>query len=263
MTEKIGDQVDRVNGTSVLLNVFLEWTRNDSENSQEWLLENWEDKTLKDAAFEGSLRNFLAAVVANHLFSREEFDSAFDVISHIPSLKDQGLVLLSLVGSSTRHQPWLNMSAYEIMILHRKLQEFPDPAVSKKLASGLWTNLGENRSDMIQELETGLNDQDRFEMALGLLAVKVRPIGSTPGFNGGSTTHFEPVDDRPEREQAAMDAGVAAGLAKAEILSSMGRVLCESIRSQEFFGWFDKHGGELQMNGSLATKDAQNNKLPN
>jgi hypothetical protein len=62
------------------------------------------------------------------------------------------------------------------------------------------------------------------------------------------------VNDRNARELAAMEAGLAAGLPRSEVLERIGETLLKTLKREEFLAWFDAHRGEVELDVSLTAK---------
>lgn len=257
LSENIGKQVDPQRGTNLLNNLFETLARTDRGGGEAWLLENWENPVLSAEAFQGTLRNFLMVKLVEERFAHEGVASVFELIGKLPP-GDQAAALDGLTGRNPWTESWRRGNPRKWMELHHAIQQFPDVGLRRELSRNFWTSLGSERPDEVRELMRAADPMDRFQISLGWLGVNHLPGEMTPTLAGYTQRSIQ-VTDHDQREAAALAAGLAAGLTRAQVLSEIGRVLIDQ-HSGSFFQWLDAHQGQVDLDDEIA---AQVRKLAN
>lgn len=253
LSDDVGKQTDRYSGSGLLNNLFEKWMRKDRPASEAWLIANWEDSVMKEAAFQGSLRTFIMIKLVDERFSSSGVASSLELIHKIPAVEDQAAALRGIAGMNPWHATWRRGDAGKWLDFHQALKAFPDPRLRRELMQNFWTTLSTEVPDEVIKMQATMEPMDRFQVSLGWLAVKTRRSGETRTISGYIVSS-SPITDAEQRETAAIEAGLAAGYPKARVIEEISRVLANSMDQVEFFKWFDAQNDPGQMDDTLAEK---------
>jgi len=261
LSAKVGKQVDSGSGTNLLNNLFAVWRRKDRAACGSWVLARWEDETLAATAFIGSLRSSLGAQVAKDLYDEESVADAFRFIRLLP-VEGQRPALEGLVGMNPWAQVLRSWHVEKRRELHVALKQWPEPGLRDELLRNFWTHLGEQFPKEVEELAASAEPSDRFEISLGKLAIRTVPGETVPQVTGGYVQMMNPVTDREAREAAALQAGLAAGIPREQVVVRIAGVMATILPPEELSAWFDAQGGGRHMDGAFAAQARKHANAP-
>ena len=245
---------DSVNHTSLTLNLFSDWRDRDLAAAQEWLLRSWEVRGVKEDTFGNApLRDRLALECADYQLSEGAVAAAIAFVKSIPSESTRPGILRSLVGKSDAYG-WANLDEEGLLQLQREFAAWPDQKLRGELTALLWKNLGEQFPEKISEVEKLMSPSERFEASLGKLGVRNQRNSSTPTPGDGTRYTYAAVDGFSAGEVAAMEAGLAAGMSRPEVLQAMVPVVINVAPRDKALAWLDKHREEVDLDGFLLAR---------
>lgn len=257
LAENVGAQVDAVNGTSLLNNLFDSFMEADRAAAGDWLLAHWQNETLGQLAFLSSLRDHLANSCASDELQLAGVDHALAWIARVPDEATRRSLLRSLTSDDPYSRSWLNLSAERRLELARGIGDLPDAAFGRELKQNLWKSWGQDFPDQLEAIAGQLTPSERYAVALGQFGMVSRRGLQIPTPGGGITTHPEPISDYPAREAAVLAAGEAAGISRAEILQEMGETVVRLRPGEAALAWLDEHRGEVAVDDLLIEKAAK------
>lgn len=239
---------NKVNHTSLSLNLFTDWRRKDHAAAQEWLLRSWDAVALKSETFDqGSLRDRLALEVADSALLRRDTSGAFAFVRQVPDEGVRAWILDSLVGSSSSANAWHNLKGEQLLELQRELAKWPGGSSGRELTRKLWEKVTNGDPEKVKTVWDVMNPEERFETSLGLLSVTVRPSKITPTPGNGTQTSYEERNGFAEEEGVAIEAGLAAGRSRGEIVQALLSVALETLSNREAIAWVEAHREELDF----------------
>lgn len=147
---------------------------------------------------------------------------------------------------------WMNVSDARLMELHRGLVDLPDPLLGRSRAAALWRKLLVKSPEKVARLENSLAPADRFIVKIASLGVTRPRI--VPMANGGETHYLEEPKKLVTGEEMAVEAGLAAGLSRAEALEAMATTVLQWSPRNEVLRWIDRHHGEVHLDALLLEK---------
>lgn len=227
----VGEQVDTP-GNSITNNLFERWLQKDFKSPQGWLVSYWNHEDLK----KDDLRQKLAMRTVDVLFTHRSGSELLAFVNTLPTPSDRAAALSTLMGKRNLSGGWESASPSRWLEFHRALQTFPDPFQRADLTTRFWRNVVQQKPAQLAELEKQFSPAEKFQVSLGYLAARYRPIVPRPGALG-----WEKVTDRPAREQAAMKTGIAAGIPQEELLRSIGRAMTMGSDLPGFVTWQESH----------------------
>lgn len=253
LIEDVGKQADAYGGSNLLNNLFTKWVGTDRPASESWLIENWENPVLREPAFQVSLRTFLMTKPVEDRFVNNGVASVLELVHEIPALDDQAVVLQGIAGMNPWHTGWAQGNKQKWLDFHQALKDFPDARLSGRLLRNFWKTLSAERPQETIEMQAAMEPMDRFQVSLGWMAVRTKRDKQTPTLSG-FTVQSTPIADSDRREAAAVEAGLAAGLTKAQVMAEIGRVMVDATNRTDFFKWFDAQEDMSGMDDTLAEK---------
>lgn len=259
LKEKIDAKMSGPNGHYLVGELYRRWVKRDRQASETWLMRNWNDEILSKKYGPGTYRNFLSMWITGEFFSHQDIDGLFAFSKRLPTADDQAGALFNIVGMAPLHSIWsYSESRHELwQKFHRGLEQLPDEHWRHELTRNFWKNIGEQQPDSALNIQESFHPADPFAASLGLLSVKQKVIGTKKHLSGGTSDLSSPVGDRAQREDAAMEIGLARGLTRTEVLTAMGEVLPDGMETEEYFAWVDSHRGEVELNDFFARKALQ------
>ena len=255
MLEKEIGPLIRGGGQNYLLGeLFRRWTERDRVASEAWLLRNWNEATLAESYGEGSYRNFLSMWISGEYFSKGDIDGVFAFASRMPTMDDQARSISQIVGMVPMHSRWRYSDGSKSLWLkfYRRLETFPDEEWREQFIRSFWKTMNESNPDGISQIRGFLQPEDPFSVMLGLLAVK--GFDGQADQNGSIKSHEIPVQNREDRIAAAMEAGIAAGMDRREVMSAIGRAMVDGTKEEEYFSWLETHRDEIELDDYFSKK---------
>jgi RNA polymerase sigma factor (sigma-70 family) len=246
LDEKIVAELRPVSSTNVLLNLFDNWSRKDLHGAKEWLLEQWANEGLDEAAFMGTIRFHFARSVAESLFLDHGTTVLSDFIQRIPDDVGRSEALGGVAG----HHPYHGQ--VQIRDIPGKRLEALEYIASLpvQLRSGVMIQYARNWAESHPvELLSAMQKAGRrtaFDLALGRLAARREPGVRTPTAGGYMESPIQ-VTDIEARADFAIHVGMEAGLSRAEILKAVASVIVERFDRDRFFEWFERHQHEADF----------------
>lgn len=260
LREKIDGKIKSGGSHYLVGELFRRWSGRDRLASEAWLKRNWDDETLRKKFGGGAFRNFLSMWITGELFSRGDVDGVFAFSSRLPTINDQAQALGNVVGMAPMHSRWTYAEENKELWqeFYRGLERFPDDHWRRELTRNFWKNLGEYHPDTALRIQQSFQPADPFAASLGLLTVKQLYGKPKQTLSGGTSMKPNPVEDRALREAATMETGLAQGMNRAEVLTTMGEVLWDGMEPEEYFAWVDTHRSELELDAFFADKAREN-----
>ncbi len=239
--------------TNVLVNLFDEWSRKDIHGAKEWLLREWGDERMESAAILTPFRFDFARTIAEALFLDHGSAALSDFIQRIPQDAGRSEALKGVVGHFPYHGqlqirdiPKKRLEALEYI---RSLPEHLRPEIMRAFVRS-WAEA--HPGELLEAMEKA-DPYTRFDLALGRLAARREPGLRTPTPGG----HFETptqVTDIEARAELTVDAGMEAGLARAEVLKAVAGVMVERVNRNRFFEWFERHQHDADFDDVIAAR---------
>lgn len=239
LSDRIGSQVDPIRGTNLVDNIFSSWMRRDAAAARSWLLDRWHHQVLGESAFLGSLRQFLAINMVDHMLRSDGVDAAFAFANELPGRSDRHAVLTGLTDSPW-HPTMQRASPGDRMEIYQAVKALDDGMIRLELARGLWLAWSEHHPDWVQEIAPELPPDDRFALALAWMGTVNHWSEMVPNGDGSFTQTNLGVSDREAREAAALQAGLAAGHSRSETLEAMFKVIVDRLDGS--LEWIDRQG---------------------
>lgn len=256
LDEKVDDWVHQAGTYNLLQNCFRIWTFNNPRGSEEWLLRNWNQETLAEIRSGRTFRNKFSTQIAGKLFSDQGASSALDFAARLPTVEDQARAFQSLVGLDQSDSIWeySDNQKDRWRELYRGIEKLPDERWRRELTRAFWKEIGENQPERFEEIRNFIAPSDPLIATLGLLSVRQTHGERVDNLDGSFSFPAKPVSDRDLREAAAVEAGQAAGLSRAETLAAIGETLSKVVPSADFLAWFDSHRDEVDLDDLLIDK---------
>ncbi|QJE98183.1 RNA polymerase sigma factor [Luteolibacter luteus] len=242
------DGANKVNHTSLTLNLFVDWRRKDHAAAQEWLLRSWDSIALKNGQFGSrALQDRLALEIADSALMGRDVGGAIAFLRRVPDAEVQGDILKSLMGGSYSANGWQNLEGEQLLQLQREIGRWPGGESGRALIRKLWTEVTEGSPDKVQSAWESMSPVERFDASMGLLGVTSRPGEITPTPGNGTRHSYESQDGFAEGEHAAIEAGLAAGMSRSEIVQALLPVVLETLPDWKAIPWIEAHGDDLDF----------------
>lgn len=253
LQENVGKQVNPQSGTNLIVNLFDKWLRKDASSCHAWLLKYWGNPVLEESAFQGPLRTHLARSVLDQLIYSEDKQPLRDFLNALPSEDDREAAFGSITGDS----PWGSLNRFQNvqsgMDAYQFIQQLSDSSWKLETARKYLSKWMETNPEVFEKAAVSAGPDERFTFALGRLGAGHIPGERVPVLSGGCMVQSEP-NDVVAREREAMQAGLSSGLARGEVLNSIGSILIDRQPDEEALAWVDRHREEIQLDQRLAEK---------
>ncbi len=247
LREEIVNELNPITSTHVLVNLFDDWSRRDLHGAKDWLLRHWSDEKLARPAFLGTTRSHLAQEVAQSLFVNHGPDALAGFVARIPDEAGKAEAVEAIAVNSPytgqvqiRDNPELRAHALEFL---GSLPESLRPRMLREFGKS-WAE--SHPEELLKTLETA-DKRTRFDLSLGRLATRSEPGTKTPTPGGGYIHSPRQVTDVDSRAQQAIEAGLDAGLSRAEVLPVVAEVLVDLMDEASFFEWMDRHADDADF----------------
>lgn len=256
LKEKIDARMSGPNSNYLVGELYRRWVGRDRQASETWLIQNWDDGMLGKKKGSGTFRNFLSMWISGDFFSHQDIDGLFAFSKRMPTADDQAGALFNLVGMAPMHSKWSYSESQQALWIkfYRGLEQFPDEHWRRELTRNFWKNIGEQHPENAQKIQGSFRPADSFTASLGLLSVKEEVVGAKKTLSGGTADQTRPVGDREQREAASMAVGMAQGMTRNQVLTAMGKVLCDGMKTEDYFAWVDSHKSELELDDFFTRK---------
>lgn len=253
LLQNVGKQVDASSGSNLLNNLFDDWLRKDIKAGGDWLIKHWQNPVLEGAAFMGSLKAHLARSVVDGMIGSEEKQALRDFLNALPTDADRRSAFDSITGDT----PWGSLGRFTNvesgMDAYQFIRQLPDSPWKLETARKYLSTWMETDPQVFEKAAALAGDGERFFFALARLGARRVPGKQVPVLSGGYTVQSEP-NDVVTREREAVQAGLASGLARGEVLNSIGSILIDRLPDEEALAWVDRHREEIQLDQRLAEK---------
>lgn len=255
LTHEVTKAADKVSHTNMKLALFSKWGDRERAAAQEWLLGSWDAGALKDDRFgNASLRNQMAMECADRQLGEGAVTGAMAFVKRIPAGEVRSGILRYLAGKSIDAIGWANLDAEGLLELQREFAAWPEKELKGELIALLWKNLGEQFPERIAEVKEMMSPSERFDASLGILGIRSQRDSETP--LPGEATHFthKAVDGFASGEKVPMEAGLAAGMSREEVLQAMAPAVVSVAPWDKALAWLDEHRADLDMDRIMLAK---------
>lgn len=244
----VSASANAVKSTNLTVNLFDDWSRMDRGGAQDWLLRSWDAVALKQGEFSGgTLQDYLAMKCTDGLILARDVRAAMDFVRRVPEEKVQTWILRAVAGGSSSANAWHNVEAEHLLQLQREFAVWPGGATGRELTIQLWKKIGNDAPHEMEAAMKAMSPPERFEASLGLMGVTSRPSEITPMPGNGTRHSYDKRDGFAEGEAAAMEAGLAAGMSKDEIIQALLPIALETLPDEKVIAWLESHRGEFDL----------------
>lgn len=203
------------------------------------------------------LRLQLSINVVDKVLYHGGSEAAIGFARQLPEDVAQKLVMHAIAGSNPHSSACMNLPKEKILALYRALLAMPEENLGREAAILLWKNLKERRAEGLAGMEETMSPAERFETSLAMLLVSRSATVREPTPGGGYIQHSEPVDGIAVGRDAAIEAGLAIGMARSEIVSIMTELVVNNMPHEQALAWVDKYGEEVDLDALLIRKVSQ------
>ncbi|QJE98095.1 RNA polymerase sigma factor [Luteolibacter luteus] len=234
------------------------WEHRDLPAFSAWLNENWDQPTMANSTFSGSVRTYFAIDISDTLLRDHSAAEAFAYLRTIPDEQAVKSCLKAMTGEEPHASAWMNMGPDQLLELYREFSRLPDSGLAARLKLKFWENLSQHEPGHVETMLASMNAREHFEATLPRIGKYSKQVSreQTPG---GERMRFETVDNAAQGEADAMKAGLEAGLSRAEILQQIGTAIV--MKNVDALAWLERHRGEFDADPILLAKigDTQRN----
>ena len=240
--------------TELLGRLFGEWTAADLGTARAWLLSNWEVPGMTEVFVMYPLRLQLSVKVVDKVLYQGGGEAAIGFARQLPGDAGRKLVMHAIAGSDPYSSACMNLPMEEVLALYRALLAMPEKDLGRDTAALLWKNLKEERVEGLAGMEETMSPSERFEASLAMLLVRRTATVREPTPGGGYIQRSEPVDGIAVGRDAAIEAGLAIGMERSEIVSVMTELVMNNMPHEQALAWVDKHRDEVDLDALLIRK---------
>lgn len=248
LESNVAKQVDPHASGGLFINLFLKWVRVDPAACADWLSAHWCHSLMDDQTSMAMARH-----ATDSLICAADKQPLEDFLKSLPSDAARRGALESMTGEF----PWGSLGRFRNvksgMDAYRFIQQLPDSPWKLETARKYLSKWMETDPQVFEQAAASAGNDERFLFALARLGARRVPGKQVPGLSGGYTVQSEP-NDVVTREREAIQTGLSSGLARGEVLNSIGSILIDRLPDEEALAWVDEHRDEIQLDQRLAEK---------
>lgn len=242
--------------TGTLLN---NWSGRGSIGMEDWLKQNWEQDALLDRPSESvgtlfspwRLRESVAMrLVEDSLYGKGK-EEMIRFLSSLPTPEDRIAALGCFSGKLYGRARTQSLPPEKQVKILKAIRAVPDERVREAAMADYLGSLARENPASFTGLMASLDPAGKFQASLQQLGIGEQNA-EVEGIGDSSYTDQEALASPLEREQAVIDAGLAAGLTEAQARHQVAKVMIPALSREERKTWLDRHQAEGDFDEVLA-----------